>query len=205
VKNIERCWRCSKYLLPIWLFNVDHICWTSFSPFTLSTTISSVWPIGCILVRLKCNMHSHLDPHTPNQCLSHPTDYPPILIFPIPMHNCKELSSFSLCVFPLLLRHDLMWDLITHVRSSVGRFSLFCENRPVPIFSWCYENLIGSLIYKFFWAGEKRSCYQIFYFFANSPGSQISQSSYIRQQPVLKLVDSHIYNNILIVKIFINK
>jgi hypothetical protein len=135
------------------------------SPHLHSPPQYPLWPIGCILVRLKCNMHSHLDPHTPNQCLSHPTNYPPILIFPIPMHNCKELSSFSLCVFPLLLRHELMWDLITHVRSSVGRFSLFCGNRPVPIFSWCHENLIGSLIYKFIWAGEKRLGYQIFIFF----------------------------------------
>jgi hypothetical protein len=165
-----------------------------FSPFTLSTTISSDtnW---VYLGGLKCNMHLHLDPHTPNQCLSYPTYYPPILIFPIPMHKCKELSSFSLCVFPLLLRHDLEWDLLTHVRSSVGRFSLFCENWPVPILSWCYKNLIGSLIiYKKLGWGE--TVRLSFYFFkltwfsdksvliyTTTTRSQISRFSYIQQHP----------------------
>jgi len=36
------------------------------------------------------------------------------------------------------------------VPASVGRFSFFCENRPVLVLSWCYENLIGSLIYILF-------------------------------------------------------
>jgi len=35
----------------------------------------------------------------------------------------------------------------------------FCKNRPVPFLSWCYENLIGSLIY-IYWADENRSGYQ---------------------------------------------
>jgi hypothetical protein len=35
------------------------------------------------------------------------------------------------------------------VGTSGGRFSLFFwgENRPVRVLSWCYENLIGSLMY----------------------------------------------------------
>jgi hypothetical protein len=168
--------------VPIWC-SYNHI-YMPFSPFTLSTTISSMtnWVyLGEAEVQYG---FASWPPH-PNQCLSHPTYYPPILIFPIPMHKCKELSSFSLCVFPLLLRHDLMWDLITHVRSSVGRFSLFCENRPVPILSWCYENPVGSLIY--IYLGLVRNGQVInFQIFSNSPGSQISQFSCIWQQPVLK-------------------
>jgi hypothetical protein len=35
------------------------------------------------------------------------------------------------------------------VVTSVGRFSLFCENRLVPVLTSCYENLIDSLIYFF--------------------------------------------------------
>jgi hypothetical protein len=34
--------------------------------------------------------------------------------------------------------------------TSVGRFSLFCENRLIPVLTSFYENLIGSLIYLFF-------------------------------------------------------
>jgi len=31
--------------------------------------------------------------------------------------------------------------------ASVGRFSLFCENRLIPVLTLCYKNLIGSHIY----------------------------------------------------------
>jgi hypothetical protein len=34
--------------------------------------------------------------------------------------------------------------------TSIGRFSFFCENRPVLVHWWCYENLIGSLVHIFF-------------------------------------------------------
>jgi hypothetical protein len=48
------------------------------------------------------------------------------------------------------------------VLTSVGRFSLFfCENCPISVLSWCYKNLLDSLIYKFFWAGENWWGYQI--------------------------------------------
>jgi hypothetical protein len=64
------------------------------------------------------------------------------------------------------------------VLTRVGQFSFFCENCLILVLSWCYENLIGSLIYNFLEAGENRSGYQIF-IFLKSPGSQISQFSYI--------------------------
>jgi hypothetical protein len=32
------------------------------------------------------------------------------------------------------------------VVTSVGQFSLFCENQLGPVWTWCYENLISSLI-----------------------------------------------------------
>jgi hypothetical protein len=37
---------------------------------------------------------------------------------------------------------NLFWEY-----SSVGRFSLFCENRLVPVLTPYYETLIGSHIY----------------------------------------------------------
>jgi hypothetical protein len=40
--------------------------------------------------------------------------------------------------------------LLPRVVTSVGWFSLFCENRLDPVLTSCYENLIDSLIY-FFW------------------------------------------------------
>jgi hypothetical protein len=49
--------------------------------------------------------------------------------------------------------------------TSVGWFSLFCENRSVPVLSWWYENLISFLIYNFFWAHKNWSGYQNFFFF----------------------------------------
>jgi hypothetical protein len=69
------------------------------------------------------------------------------------------------------------------VGTSGGRFSLFFwgENRPVRVLSWCYENLIGSLMYIYiyiFWAGEDWSGYQNF-ILKNLPGSQIGWFSYI--------------------------
>jgi len=63
--------------------------------------------------------------------------------------------------------------------ASVGRFSLFCENRLIPVLTLCYKNLIGSHIYicvcvcvcvcVFFWAHENRPCSQDFYFFQIHP------------------------------------
>jgi hypothetical protein len=61
----------------------------------------------------------------------------------------------------------------TLVFTSVGWFSLFCENRMFPVLS--YIIFLGR------W--ENWSGYQII-FFSNSPGSQIGQLSYIQQQPV---------------------
>lgn len=40
------------------------------------------------------------------------------------------------------------------VRTIVGWFSLFCKNHLVLVLTSCFENLIGSLICKCFWAGE---------------------------------------------------
>jgi hypothetical protein len=59
--------------------------------------------------------------------------------------------------------------------TSVGRFSLFCENRLIPVLTACYENPIGSLIYYFcfFWAGGNQPGYQYLNFVPNSSGSQI--------------------------------
>jgi hypothetical protein len=45
-----------------------------------------------------------------------------------------------------------MWLAGQLVHTSVGRFSFFCENRLVLVLTFCYENLIGSLIYCFFLA-----------------------------------------------------
>jgi hypothetical protein len=57
--------------------------------------------------------------------------------------------------------------------TSVGRFSLFCANWPVPVLTLCYENLIGSLLYYYYiyiyWAGENRPGSQDFYFFQIHP------------------------------------
>jgi hypothetical protein len=48
--------------------------------------------------------------------------------------------------------------IVSIVYISVGRFSLCRENHPVLVLSWCYQNLIGSLIYIYIyiilWAGE---------------------------------------------------
>ncbi len=45
----------------------------------------------------------------------------------------------------------------------------FSENRPVPVLTLCSENLIGSHIYLFIWAGENRPGSQHFYFFQLHP------------------------------------
>ncbi len=67
-------------------------------------------------------------------------------------HYCQ------LCVGECLLPRS---SLKLRVVTSVGWFSLFCENQLVPVLTSCYENLINSLIY-FFWAGENWSGYQNF-------------------------------------------
>ncbi len=36
--------------------------------------------------------------------------------------------------------------IVSIVYTSVGRFSLFCENHRVLVLSWCYENLTSCLI-----------------------------------------------------------
>jgi hypothetical protein len=42
-----------------------------------------------------------------------------------------------------------MWLAGQLVHTSVGRFSLFCENWLVPVLTSCHENLISSLVYFF--------------------------------------------------------
>jgi hypothetical protein len=64
-------------------------------------------------------------------------------------------KSFFIFSYELLSKHDEHCQReLMDVRTIVGWFSLFCENCLVLVLTSCYENLIGSLICKCFWAGE---------------------------------------------------
>jgi hypothetical protein len=49
--------------------------------------------------------------------------------------------------------HVCELKIVSIVYTSAGRFSLFCENHPVLVLSWCYENLISSLLYIYIFFG----------------------------------------------------
>jgi hypothetical protein len=87
--------------------------------------------------------------------------------------------------FKNLRRSYFFFNLGTcKVCTSVERFSLFGDNWPISVLSWCCENLIGSLI-QIFWAGENRSGYQ-FIFKKLTQLSDRAIFSYIQQQPVFQ-------------------
>jgi hypothetical protein len=64
-------------------------------------------------------------------------------------------KSFLFLGCELLSKHDEHCQREPmDVKTIVGWFSLFCEDYLVLVLTSFYENLIGSLICKCFWAGE---------------------------------------------------